>query len=142
MPGISLFAAKFNPETLRKITAGGARKEKASPHKLSTDLGTYSARLILMLADGIPYVRIQAALGCNPSYVSRWKSRIEQDGVAGLHPRYRVPEATVMTPRLEARILNATRKWPVNGATQWSTRSLARHLCSTGRSSGSRPPAC
>ena len=86
------------------------------------------ARLMLMLADGIPYVEIQAALGCNPSYVSRWKSRFEQEGLSGLYPRYCSPEATVLTPQLEARILNATRKAPVNGATQWSTRSLARHL--------------
>jgi transposase len=36
--------------------------------------------------------------------------------------------ATVLTPQLEARILEATRRGPKDGTTHWSTRRLGEHL--------------
>ncbi len=36
--------------------------------------------------------------------------------------------ATVLTPELEARILDVTRRPPPDGATHWSTRKLGEHL--------------
>jgi transposase len=42
------------------------------------------ARLVLMLARGESYVAVQAALGCDPGYVSRWKRRFEAERLAGL----------------------------------------------------------
>ena len=86
------------------------------------------ARLILMLAEGESYLQIRRTLGCNPNYVSRWKSRFEQDGLAGLFSRHGGGARLVLTPELEARILGKTRQSPTDGSTHWSTRKLGKAL--------------
>lgn len=86
------------------------------------------ARLVLMLADGLSYTAIQAALGCNAVYVSRWKKRFEAERLAGLFARKAGSRAEVLTPALEARILARTAKKPTDGTTHWSTRRLAKAM--------------
>jgi transposase len=86
------------------------------------------ARLILMLGDGETYEGIQEALGCSSTYVARWRSRFERDGLAGLYSRHQGRKVTTLTPRMEARILNWTRRKPSDGSTHWSTRKLAKAL--------------
>jgi transposase len=86
------------------------------------------SRLILMLADGKSYAEIQAVLGCNSGYVSRWKGRFEKERLAGLYARNAGSSAAVLTPALEARILARTAKKPTDGSTHWSTRRLAQAL--------------
>src|SRR5687768_1009861 len=86
------------------------------------------ARMILMLADGASYLDVVRELGCSSATVALWKRRFIQSRLAGLEGRHKGSKATVLTPRMEARILSQTRKPPPNGATQWSTRTLARHL--------------
>jgi transposase len=86
------------------------------------------ARLILLLAQGESYLTIQALLQCPASYISRWKVRFEKERLAGLYPRYQGPKVTVLTPQLESRILNWTRRKPTDGSTHWSTRKLAGKL--------------
>ncbi len=86
------------------------------------------ARLILLLAQGKSYLTIRQLLGCNANYISRWKGRFEAERLAGLYSRHQGRAVEKRTPALEARILECTRKAPANGATQWSTRSLAQHL--------------
>jgi hypothetical protein len=49
--------------------------------------------------------------------------------VAGLYSRHRGQTASVLTPQLEARILDWTSKRkPADGSTQWSTRKLGQVL--------------
>jgi transposase len=86
------------------------------------------ARMMLMLADGVPYTAIEAALGCSSATVALWKQRFTAGGLAGLGARHQGTRATVLTPALEARILAWTRRKPPNGATHWSTRLLGRKL--------------
>ncbi len=86
------------------------------------------ARVILMLAAGESYTAIQQAVGCFPSYISRWKARFVRAGVAGLGSRYRGQPPRILTPQLEARILDRTRRPPPDGSTHWSTRKLAKVL--------------
>ena len=86
------------------------------------------ARLILMLADGETFDAIVEGLGCSPTYVSRWKKRFLEDSLAGLHSRHLGKVAKVLTPRMEGRILAATRRKPADGSTHWTTRKLAKHL--------------
>lgn len=86
------------------------------------------ARLILMLAQGEPYLAIQEALSCPATYISRWKKRFETARVAGLYSRYPGAPVRVLTPQLEARILSWTRRRPTDGSTHWSTRRLAKAL--------------
>ncbi len=86
------------------------------------------SRLILMLAEGQSYTTIQSALGCPATYIVRWKKRFEAERLAGLYSRHPGRAPAKRTPRLEARILEATRRPPADGATHWTTRKLAKHL--------------
>lgn len=86
------------------------------------------ARLILMLADGDSYLEIRSALKCNPNYISRWKSRFEEGRLAGLFSRHGGGGHLVLTPAVEARILEKTRQSPGDGSTHWTTRKLASVL--------------
>jgi transposase len=86
------------------------------------------ARLILLLADGESYTEIAAKLGCNRSYVSRWKGRFEEDGLRGLYGRQTGRKRSVLTPAMEARILKWTSRKPTDGSTHWTTRKLGRKL--------------
>jgi len=86
------------------------------------------AKAILLLADGESYESIQEALGCNSGYVVRWRRRFEEAGLAGLFARHRGRRRSVLTPRGQARILEATRRKPADGSTHWTTRKLAEHL--------------
>ena len=86
------------------------------------------ARLVLMLAEGHTYSEIQAALECDRTYISRWKKRFVEERLAGLYARHRGRKARVLTPEMEAKILNWTRKKPTDGSTHWSTRRLGKAL--------------
>src|SRR5262249_51481001 len=66
--------------------------------------------------------------------------------VSGLQSRHRTPEPTVLTPDMEARILEKTRQPPPDGSTHWSTRKRARaldlnhnHVATAWRRAGLKP---
>ena len=86
------------------------------------------ARLILLLAQGKSYLAIGRVLGCNASYISRWKGRFESERLAGLYSRHPGRAVQKRTPALEARILDWTRRLPADGSTHWSSRKLAQQL--------------
>lgn len=86
------------------------------------------ARVILMLAEAQSYTTIQAAVGCDARYVSRWRQRFAEAGLAGLYSRHRGRAVERRTPKLEARILALTQQKPPDGSTHWSTRKLAKRL--------------
>src|SRR3982751_5758142 len=86
------------------------------------------ARVILMLADGDSYSMIEAAIPCYRDYINRWRRRFLADRLDGLRARYRGGPPTILTPTMEARILEKTRQAPPDGSTHWSTRKLARLL--------------
>lgn len=86
------------------------------------------ARVILMLADGASYSTIEATVPCYRDYINRWRRRFLAKRLDGLRPQYRGQPPTVLTPRMEARILAKTRQPPPDGSTHWSTRKLGRLL--------------
>lgn len=86
------------------------------------------ARVILMLANGESYSAIEATVPCYRDYINRWRRRFLTDGLDGLRPRYRGQPPTVLTPKMEARILAKTQQAPPDGTTHWSTRKMARVL--------------
>lgn len=86
------------------------------------------ARVILLLADGETYRGIARRVDCSEPFISKWKKRFLEQRLAGLYARHQGRRATVLTPRMEARILNWTRKKPTDGTTHWSTRRLAKKL--------------
>lgn len=86
------------------------------------------ARVVLMLADGESYSAIETAVPCYRDYINRWRRRFLADRLDGLQARYRGQPPTVLTPTMEARILEKTRQVPPDGSTHWSTRKLGRLL--------------
>src|SRR5262245_11262821 len=86
------------------------------------------ARVILMLAKGDSYSVIEATVPCYRDYINRWRRRFIADRLEGLRPRYKGQPPTVLTPAMEARILERTRQAPPDGSTHWSTRKLGRLL--------------
>ncbi len=104
------------------------------------------ARVILLLADGASYSAIEQALPCYRDYINRWRRRFLAKRLDGLRSRHRKPEPTVLTPEMEARILDRTRQRPPDGSTHWSTRKLARvlglnhnHVATAWRRAGLQP---
>jgi transposase len=87
------------------------------------------ARMILMLAEGRSYAEIKERLQTTAPTIARWKQRFVTQGVHGLlELRHPGQKPTVITPKLQARVLEATRRRPKDGSTHWSVRKLAREL--------------
>ena len=86
------------------------------------------AQVILALAGGRGVRGTAAALGCSTSYVQRWRARFLKGRLSALAGRHqgRVPGADA--PKLEARVLEWTRRGPQEGSTHWSSRRLAAKL--------------
>src|SRR5260370_22364565 len=88
----------------------------------------FRARLILLLAEGASFSAIKQRLGTTAPTISRWKQRFLTSGIDGLDTNHPRQTASVLTPKLRARILSATRKKPKDGSTHWSCRKLAAAL--------------
>jgi transposase len=86
------------------------------------------ARVILMLAEGASYSTIEATVPCYRDFINRWRRRFLAKRLAGLQAGHYSQPPSVLTPMLEARILEKTRQAPPDGSTYWSTRKLARLL--------------
>jgi len=88
----------------------------------------FRAKLILMLAEGASYNFIKLRLGTTSPTISRWKQRFLAAGLDGLDTAHPGQKPSVLTAKLRARVLAATRKPPKDGSTQWSCRKLAAAL--------------
>jgi len=84
------------------------------------------SRMILLLADGVAYQKIQNLLDTTAPTIARWKRRFLDNRIAGLmeelHPGQR---PSVRTPKLQAKVLSAIKEGPKDGSTHWSCRKLA-----------------
>jgi transposase len=89
----------------------------------------FRAKLILMLADGASFSTIKQRLGTTAPTIIRWKRRFAAKGLDGFDTSHPGQPASVLTPKLRARILSATRRQPKDGSTHWSCRKLAAELC-------------
>jgi transposase len=87
------------------------------------------ARVILLLEEGHTWDEICKRVDCSRGFVASWSRRFAEQRVAGLYSRHLGQTVSVLTPRLEARILDWTvKRKPPDGATHWSTRKLAERL--------------
>ncbi len=86
------------------------------------------ARVILLLAERLTWDVVCERAECSRGFVAMWAGRFRAERLAGLYSRHRGQKPFRCTPSVEARILNATRKAPTDGATHWSTRRLAAKL--------------
>ena len=86
------------------------------------------ARVILGLASGRGWRETAASLSCSTSYVQRWLGRFRAERLGGLVARHKGRAAAKGAAKMEARILEWTRRGPNDGSTQWSSRRLAKKL--------------
>jgi transposase len=89
------------------------------------------ARVILEMATGSGFRETASHLACSTSYVQRWAGRFCAQRMAGLAARHQGRVATKGAAKLEAKILEWTRRGPDDGSTQWSSRRLAQKLGTT-----------
>ena len=88
------------------------------------------ARVILELAGGRGLRETASDLSCSTSYVQRWAGRFRAERLGGLVASTG-RAAAKGAAKLEARILEWTRRGPDDGSTQWSSRRLAQKLGTT-----------
>ena len=88
----------------------------------------FRAKLILALAEGHSYSRIEAELHTSRPTIARWKARFEQAGIAGLEPHHKGSSPRTVTPAVQARVLRKTQQAPSDGSTHWSCRKMAAAL--------------
>src|ERR1700730_4354741 len=81
-----------------------------------------------MLSADRSYSEIGRSLGCNASYISGWRRRFLAERLARLYSRHAGRAVDKRTPRLDAKMLQCTRRGPRGGATHWSSRKLAAEL--------------
>ena len=86
------------------------------------------ARVILLLAEGRTWDIVCEHVACRRGCVASWRQGFADARLAGLYSRHRGQAPPRLTPRVEARILEATRQAPADGSTHWSTRKLAVQL--------------
>jgi transposase len=87
--------------------------------------------VILELAGGRGLRETAASLSCSTSYVQRWLGRFRTERLGGLVARHKGRASAEGAAKLEARILEWTRRGPNDGSTQWSSRRLAKKLGTT-----------
>lgn len=86
------------------------------------------AKILLLLAEGFSYQAVADKLDTSTPTVGKWKKRFRSAGFDGLETHRPGQSPSKLTPRLRARILDATRRKPGDGSTHWSCRKLAQHL--------------
>jgi len=83
------------------------------------------ARAVLLMSQQVSGVEIARLTGYTPVQVSRIRSRVAKEGVAGLQDRSRSGRPPTVTAQKAARIVALTLQQPGPGVTHWSTRDLA-----------------
>ncbi len=110
------------------IELSGEEREELTRWSTSRTLpagDVFKARLILALADGISYSRIEADLNTSRPTIARWKARFEQDRIRGLEARHKGSQPRKATPAAQARLIRKTQGKPADGSTQWTCSKMA-----------------
>jgi transposase len=119
----------FTAEPITLSTEERSELEQMSQSRTLPAGDVFRARLILMLADGLPYRTIQERLDTTAPTISRWRDRFVKQRVAGLlEIRHPGQKPSVMTAALQAKVLEASQRKPNDGSTHWSCRKMAQRL--------------
>src|SRR5213596_3763098 len=119
----------FMPNTITLTKSERMELTKQASSRSGRAEGARRARLVLLLAEGHTWDAICDRLPCSRGFIDSWCKRFAAERVAGLYSRHRGQAASVLTPRLEARILDWTlKRKPTDGSTHWSTRKLGQAL--------------
>ena len=94
------------------------------------------SRIILLAADGLTNIEIAEQLDISAHKVGRWRNRYAKFGFSGIErelPRggNHGGKKTADQERLRSKILQMTTQSKPQGATHWSTRTLAKELGTT-----------
>src|SRR3954454_21280278 len=92
------------------------------------------ARIVLLAAEEVPGKEIAEIVGCAEGTVVTWRGRYAERGLAGLADLPRPGKPSPLPEALRDRVLELTLTEPPDqfGATQWSSRLLARALAGEG----------
>jgi transposase len=82
----------------------------------------------IALGSGLGVRAVAGMLKGSSSYVQRWRKRFLASRLAGLVARHQGRQVRRDAAKLEARILEWTRRGPQDGTTPWSSRRLAAQL--------------
>ena len=88
----------------------------------------FRARLILALGEGKSYRDIANSMRTSAATIARWKTRFEQDRLAGLEGRHKGSRPGMATAAVQARVVRRVQQKPNDGSTHWSCRKLASEL--------------
>src|SRR3954447_25988551 len=116
------------PRRIGGSRSGGAR-DKGAPAGV-----VERARIVLLAADEVPGKQIAEIVGCAEGTVVTWRGRYAERGLAGLADLPRRGKPSPLPEALRDRVLELTLTQPPDqfGATQWSSRLLARALAGEG----------
>ncbi len=86
-------------------------------------------RIVLAAADGLTNQQIATDLACNPVTVGKWRTRFAEKRLDGPIDEPRPGQPRKITDDLVERVIVTTLETtPPDGATQWSTQSLAARV--------------
>src|SRR5690242_3464579 len=101
----------FTAEAIRLTAEERAESEQMTQSRALPAGDVFRARLVLMLADGLPYRTIQERLDTTAPTVSRWRDRFVEQRIPGLlEVRHPGQKPSVITPALQAKVLAASRR--------------------------------
>ena len=90
----------------------------------------FGARLILPLAAGMSYRKIERKLGASAPTVSKWKSRFEEKGMEGLQGQHQGSKPRRATPGAQARVIRRVIGPNIGWAAQGRKQRNLRFACS------------
>ena len=96
-------------------------KSRSLPHAVVT-----RARIVLMAAEGATNGAIAKKVGLSQQSVCKWRKRYAQDGLSGLHDELRPGRPRSVSDDKVSALIHKTLHSKPKGATQWSTRSMAK----------------
>jgi transposase len=83
-------------------------------------------RIVLAAAEGESSTQIAVRLGCGTDTVGKWRGRFARRGVDGLHDEPRPGKPRSISDEDVERVIVKTLEEQPQGATHWSTRSMAQ----------------
>jgi len=108
-------------------SADGARLKSHVAARGSPRKHVWRARIILLRDDGLGTVAIMAATGKSKTCVWRWQERFMVERVDGrLRDKTRPPGIAPLETALVGKVVALTLKPPVEEATPWTVRAMAR----------------
>jgi len=114
---------------LLKLTAEEKQDLEGWAHSRTLPAGdVFRARLILELAEGKSYRKIERRMQTSAATIARWRSRFEQHRLAGLEGRHKGSRPRRATAAVQARVVRRVQQKPNDGSTHWSCRKLAQAL--------------